>query len=275
MSKSPVKPEATRPVFEQLPLTAINEPARPIRKAMDATKLEELAESMKAIGLLQPIAVVPDGKRYEIVAGHRRFVAACKLSWKLIPALVYPSRGFQRAAALMDENFMREDPSPAEEALFFAGLLEDKDMTEDQLCRIVRRNPTYVADRLRLLRGCPRVFGALQARSINFGVARELNKITDDPHRFSLLDVAVRGGATYAVVAGWVADWKASKNVTPMPPPATPPAATPMPEAVNPNKCVFCGGDQDPWNIVFVPMHKWERDAIMKLWQDAGKEQTA
>lgn len=275
MPKASVKTTTDTVQLRLVPLEQIMEPSAPIRQAMDRAAMDELCESMTAVGLLQPIGIFPVGRKFEIAFGHRRFVAACRLRWSEIRALVFTSKEFAARAALMDENFIREDVSTADEALFFAKLLEDKELSEESLCKMVRRSPAYIADRLMLLRRCPKVFAALQARLINFGVARELNKVTEDSHRAHLLDCAVRGGATHALVSSWVADWKAQQKVAQLPAPAQESTPVDLPPVENPNACKLCGGFKDPYNIIFVPIHRHEWDALMRVWEETVKRMSA
>lgn len=265
------EPPPAAPKLARLPMGMIDEPPLPIRESMDETKLRELQDSMAQLGLLQPILVVPREDRYEIVAGHRRWMAARELGWAEIPAIIYQSKGIACEAAKVHENAIREDVTAAEEAVYFNDLLETYKLDEAALCALVRRSPDYIADRLRLLRGGPEVFDALRARKISFAVARELNKITDPQMRNYYLDSAVNSGVSSRVVAAWVVAWRLEALAPQTPAPAPPPVAdSPAPEPFV-LACYFCGGSKDPHNLICIYVHAWELEVIKAALAKAAK----
>jgi len=255
------------PELRKIPLADIDEPRLPARVAMDEHKLRELAASMRDIGLLQPISVVRRDLRFEIEAGHRRFMAAKELDWRDIPALVFEPGELVEGAAMLAENIIREDLNAAEEAVLFAQSQEKFNLDEAGLVDRFRRTPDYIGDRLRLLRDDEQVFNALLARRINFSVARELNKCEDQDHRRYLLDAALRGDVGARTVAGWIRDWRVNtRHVTPGEA-TTVPAETVHEQVDGTPECVFCGGRKDPWNLENVYIHKWELAEIKRILQ--------
>lgn len=259
--------------YMQVSIEKIMEPELPIREAMDEAKLRSLEESIAQVGLLQPIVIVTNGELYEIVAGHRRYCAMRNLGWAQVPALWFPERNLATEAAKLHENVEREDITAAEEAVFFDDLLQKHKLDEAGLCRMVRKSPDYVGDRLRLLRGHEEVFNALRARKITFAVARELNKITAPEMALYYLDCAIRSGSSSRVVADWVTQWRGQSIAAPPAAPAEPAAVAP--DAVAPFRpaCFCCGGDKDPYNLENVYIHKWELAEIRRiLKQAAGQE---
>lgn len=280
------------PELRTLALVRIAEPALPIREAMDEQKLAELRDSLIADGLLQPIAVkavlvcaclntpsmpCPHAKaaaagrgEYEIIAGHRRYMAARLAGWAEIPALVFQAGEIAQHAAMLAENIYREDLTTAEEALWFAELMEQKAIDTDGLAALVHQSRDYVEDRLRLLRGDMEIFHALRAREITFSVARELNKCTDAEHRHMLLDVARKGGHSARVVMGWIANWKAG-DATAKSAPVAASDAVEQP-AVEPYRaaCILCDGEHDPYNMDVVHVHKYCRTHLEKILAETG-----
>ena len=260
------------PKLERIPLADIDEPELPARAAMDEQLLASLAESMHAIGLLQPISLVRKDARYEIEAGHRRYRAAVSLSWRDIPALVFEPGELAAGAAMLAENIEREELSAAEEALLFAQSMDKFNLDEAGLVARFRKSADYIADRLRLLRDDPEVFNALLSRRINFTVARELNKCPDESMRRYFLHQAVIGEVGARTVTGWIRDWRA--NAAPASP-AEETASTPAPvQPIDPYRphCEFCGGDRDPWNLVSINVHKWELAEIQRVLQRPVEE---
>jgi ParB family chromosome partitioning protein len=280
------------PELQNLALVRIDEPALPIREAMDEGKLRELADNMAAIGLIQPICikVVQDGagfpvdpdaaalgavpelppERYEIVAGHRRYMAAKMLGWREILSIVYRSGELEALAAQLAENIYREDLTAAEEAIWFAELMEKNHADTDGLAALIHKTRDYVEDRLRLLTGDGEVFNALRRRDLVFSVARELNKCTDAGHRRMLLDVAVKGGHSARVVQQWIANWKAGA-ATASSAPVEPGDAQPVaPVPAFRQVCVLCDADHDPYNLEVAYVHKYCRAFLEKLITEAG-----
>lgn len=253
------------PELKRIPLADIDEPELPARAAMDEQKLNELAESMHAIGLLQPVSLVRKGTRYEIEAGHRRYKAAVMLAWREIPALVFEPGELVAGAAMLAENIEREELSAAEEALLFAQSMDRFSLDEAGLVARFRKSPDYIADRLRLLRDDPEVFNALLARKVNFSVARELNKCPDESMRRYFLHQAVIGEVGARTVAGWLRDWRANTQPAPANQPA-PETPAPAHEHIDGRpRCEICGGDRDPWNLLSVYIHKWELAEIQRV----------
>lgn len=195
--------------FAEVPIALIDEPEHPARASMDEQKLDDLTESIRAIGLIQPISVARLGERYEVIAGHRRRLAAARAGLVAMLCVIYPSKELALEAVKTAENGEREDLNPAEEAIYFHELLEGKCGGDvDRLCDVVKRKRPYVEGRLLLFQGDEHVFARLQEGKITIGVAHELNRCSDHAHRRMFLHQAIVGGATIAVVKGWIDEWK-------------------------------------------------------------------
>jgi ParB family chromosome partitioning protein len=166
---------------EELSLEAIRpNPGQP-RKSFDEEALNELAVSIKAIGLVQPITVREVGEgRYEIIAGERRYRAARMAGLTTIPA--YIRKVEERAVHEMAlvENIQRENLNPIEEALGYQRLIDECDLTQEALSERVGKNRVSIANHLRLLRLPATVQLALKERAITMGHAKALMG-TDDP----------------------------------------------------------------------------------------------
>jgi ParB/RepB/Spo0J family partition protein len=255
------------PELRQLALHDIDEPENPMRFAMDDQKMLDLMESMATVGLLQPIGVVEENTRFRVEFGHRRYIAATRLRWTHVNALVFTPQEITRGAAMLAENVEREEVTTAEEAIMFAEARERFGLDEEGLCKRFRKSADYIGDRIALLRNDQEVFKALAERKINYSVARELNKIKDEAMRRYYLDAAVRGGSNARTVAGWRAQFEMQpQQVTAGDPPPQPTAEAESPTP-NPVHCCLCGGDRDPYNLISVFIHKWELDHIQKLQQ--------
>lgn len=256
--------EAAR--FLSIEMGAIAEPELPARETMDEQKMLELSESMSAIGLQQPIIVEEMSSGFRIVAGHRRFLAARRIYWTHIPALVYPAGAVDVIAVMVHENACREDLNPAQEAVWFMQLIEARHLDEAGICALTKRSPTYIGDRLALLRNDERVFEACRSGEISFAVARVLNRFKSESMRRYYLDAAIRAGTSAKVVEQWLRDYEAQTltNVAEAVERSTTVASVAVEDSPDKVKCMFCGGDRDPYNLVAVMIHKWELAHILK-----------
>src|SRR5262245_10214799 len=251
--------------FRELPTGLIDAPELPARSEMDETKLEELTTDVRAKGVLVPISVVRAGERYEVIAGHRRKIAAERAGVATVRALVYADKSAALEAIKWSENRFREDMSPAEEATYFAELLErDCGGDTNKLAELIGEKRSYVEGRLLLFQGAAEVFNALQARTITIGVAHELNKVTEKLMRDYYLDRAIREGATVALVTGWVQQWRSSLG--PSGPPAdeaqAPIARGPVP-VTNYFTCIACDGTDDVHLMQPVNVHTHCKKAVL------------
>jgi ParB family transcriptional regulator, chromosome partitioning protein len=146
------------------------------RTRMDEGALNELAASIKAQGLMQPILVRPvgSGERYEIIAGERRFRAAQIAGLTEVPVLVKDVDDQAAAAMALIENIQREDLNPLEEAQGIHRLISDFDFTHEQAAGAVGRSRSAVSNLLRLLNLAKPVQTMLMAGDIDMGHARAL-----------------------------------------------------------------------------------------------------
>lgn len=259
------------PKSQTIPFEKIMEPHSPARLTMDEEKLRELVESMQARGQLQAIGVFPNGDLFEISYGHRRYKAAQILGWKELEAIVYPSDAKGRYADMMDENLCREDITAAEEAYKYAEIIEELDCTEDELCKITHKPPSYVYARLDLLKKDAGVLAAVAARQIVLSVAQQLNRVEDSGHCAYLLRMAIENGASARVVAGWVVDYKRNG-------PGQSVALAPLieqgkavQETTGGPVCAFCGKGGYLANQKWVMVHDFELDAIQAQIQGAAQ----
>lgn len=110
--------------FRHVLVSLIDEPQLAARTEMDEQKLEELTRDIRAIGILEPLLLVQTGERYEVIAGHRRRVAAGRAGLVDVPAIVYATRDAALERVKYSENRFREELNAADEALFFSELLE-------------------------------------------------------------------------------------------------------------------------------------------------------
>ena len=161
--------------LKSLPIASIGPlPGNP-RKHFDETALEELAASIAARGVIQPIIVRPKAKgRYELVAGERRWRAAQKALLHQIPALVRELSDREVMALALIENLQREDLNPVEEARAYQRLSEEEGMTQAEIARMVEKSRSHVANIQRLLGLPEQVLDLVEGGKLSMGHARAL-----------------------------------------------------------------------------------------------------
>lgn len=149
------------------------------RKNFDEDALLELAESIKSFGLLQPILVQDRESYYEIVAGERRW-RACKIAGlKEIPVIIGSFTEQEKLEISIIENIQREDFNPIEEAMAYKRLLEEFNLTQDEVAEKVSKNRTTITNSLRLLKLCDDVRQMVIEGKLSTGHARAILPIED------------------------------------------------------------------------------------------------
>lgn len=149
------------------------------RKKFDEDSLAELAESIKAHGIIQPLVIRKNGKLYTIIAGERRWRAARMAGLKKVPAIVkdYSSREVMEIALV--ENIQREDLNPIEEALAYKNLIDEYNLKQDEVAERVSKSRTAVTNSLRLLKLSDKVQQMVIDEIISGGHARTLLSLED------------------------------------------------------------------------------------------------
>ncbi len=159
----------------QLPVALIEpDPGQP-RRHFDETSLGELAESIAARGVIQPVIVRPIGEgRFQLVAGERRWRAAQRVQLHEIPALVRELSDRDVMALALIENLQREDLNPVEEARAYHRLAEQEGLTQAEIARFVDKSRSHVANFQRLLQLPETVLDLVEEGRLSMGHARAL-----------------------------------------------------------------------------------------------------
>jgi ParB family chromosome partitioning protein len=160
---------------DTLPVDLIQRGRFQPRRSFDADSLQELADSIAAQGVVQPIVVRPiEGGRYEIIAGERRWRAAQQAGLSDIPVVVRDVPDKTAMAMGLIENIQRDDLNPLEEASALQRLLEEFELTHQQIAQAIGKSRTTVTNLLRLLELNADVKTLIEERSIEMGHARAL-----------------------------------------------------------------------------------------------------
>lgn len=156
------------------------------RKNFDEDALEELAESIKQFGLLQPILVQDRNTHYEIIAGERRWRAAKKAGLKEVPVIIKNLSEQEIVEISLIENIQRENLNPIEEAQAYKRLLTEFNLKQDEVAERVAKSRTAVTNSMRLLKLCDNVQQMIIDDMISTGHARALITIEDEDQQYAI-----------------------------------------------------------------------------------------
>lgn len=163
------------------------------RKIFDKDSLDELTKSVKQYGVLQPIIVKKTGNRYEIVAGERRWRAAQAAGLSEVPVVVRDYDDQKAKEIAIIENIQRTDLNPIEEALAYKSLIEEYNLTQEELSDKVSKNRSTITNSLRLLKLSKNIQQYMIDGKISSGHARALLSLEDEGKRELLaLDIMKR-----------------------------------------------------------------------------------
>jgi len=165
------------------------------REHFDESSLRELSQSIKELGIIQPITVRRKGdEAYELISGERRLKAAIMAGLRSIPAYVREADTEAMLEMALVENVQREQLNPMEIALGYRRLIDECDLTQDQVATKIGKNRSTVANFLRLLRLPPLIQAGLRDAILTSGHARALLAIEDEALQKQVLDEIVRDG---------------------------------------------------------------------------------
>ena len=172
--------EVTGARYEEIAITAITPNPRQPRRSFDEETLDELAESIRQVGLLQPVVVRAAGPgRYELVMGERRWRAAQLAGLNEIGAIVKQTQDDDMLRDALIENLHRQQLDPLEEAAAYQQLLDDFGATHEELARKIGRSRPHISNTLRLLNLPPAVQKRVAAGVLTAGHARALLGLED------------------------------------------------------------------------------------------------
>ena len=180
--KAPSNPQQA-PAYREIAVKKIRANPYQPRREISEKKVEELAQSIQSEGLLQPIVVRPVGKSFELIAGERRLRAFKFLRAEQIYCRVIEASDASSATLALIENLQRENLNPIDEALGYASLVRDFDLTQEAAADRVGKGRATVANALRLLSLSEEIQGFLSRRLLSTGHAKVLLGLKDETQR--------------------------------------------------------------------------------------------
>ena len=187
-AQEPEKKEEENDIGKELmvKVTAIEPNREQPRKDFNEEAMEELAESMKVYGVLQPLLVQKKGDYYEIIAGERRWRAAKLAGLKEVPVVIREYTKQQTMEIALIENVQREDLNPIEEAKAYQRLIQEFELKQEEIAARVGKNRVTITNSMRLLKLDERVQDLLIQNRITGGHARALLSVEDGQLQYEL-----------------------------------------------------------------------------------------
>jgi ParB family chromosome partitioning protein len=207
--------------LKELPIDKIQRGEYQPRKNFDEEALQELANSISAQGVIQPIVVRREGSHYELIAGERRWRAAQLAGLQSIPAVIKELDTKSAAAIALIENIQREDLNPLEESAALQRLIDDFDLTHMQVAEAVGRSRVAVSNLLRLLELAEPVKDLVNKSLLSMGHARALLALPQQDQA-DVARVVVNRGLSVRETEALV-----KKTLAPHPPKSDKPAVDP------------------------------------------------
>lgn len=226
--------------IKQIPISKLAADQHMLRLEVDNEDLDDLAASIRRIGIIVPLLVRPEGDSFVVIAGHRRLAAAHRVGLLEVPCCVREDTGAAGAEVSIAENIFRTDLSPIEQGSAIKDILDQKIMDVPEVARMVHRSEHWVRAQLSLLAWPADVLEAIHNGKISVSAASNLAIIEDSKYRGFLLQNAVESGATARTTAAWLQAWRAAmppETALSQPPVSGPERVTPaLPEA----PCLCC-----------------------------------
>ncbi len=267
-------------------------PQEPIRATMTNEGIEQLAESLRAVGQLYPLVVKPygdgpaskaaaeseaeldryikAGNQFEIIDGHRRWIAAQLAGLEFLECKIVDPAHVPAHAAMLHANIMREDMTPAEEGWQFVELATKYGWSMDDLVRTFRVTEDYINERAVLVQKDDAVAQAVHTRQINLAQARELLREKDPKRRTDRLALVIEHGYNareLRVMRQNLESERAVEQGCLMP--HTPPFS-PAPDPAAEAKCIWCDQGKDPENLRTVQVHWYHQAELQAVVDQVG-----
>lgn len=191
-----------------LPLDQIVPNKHQPRSVFDPDKLKELAQSIRSNGVVQPIIVRKTGNQYQLIAGERRWRAAREAGLKTIPAVLKDVSEYKTLELALIENIQRADLNPIEEATAYSSLIEDFQLTQEEVAQRVGKDRSSIANYIRLLKLPDEVKERIQKAELTMGHARALSSLDRPQDQLELAGRIVSGQLNVRQVEDLIRRWK-------------------------------------------------------------------
>jgi len=189
--------------LEIIPLDRIKDPERPLRNDLRPESVDELVFSIKEVGIIQPLVVCKNGDSYEVIAGHRRLLAAGLAKLTEAPCIVVNSTGLNKEVLKMHENIAREDINPIDWAIQLDYLKSQYKLSNAKMAEMMGFSEAWISQHLDILKYPVEVLEVIKQGKLSFSASRELAQIKDPVKRKVYVNAGVKSGVTPEQAANW------------------------------------------------------------------------
>lgn len=235
--------------FRRIPLDQIDPPENVLRQYPLDEEIANLAESIATMGLINPLTVAPHDERFQVVAGHRRYLACCKLDLPDVPCILVKDADNLTMVISLTENLARKDLSPVEEAATLKELKDTQGWGTKSLAKHIGKSTRYIKDRLAVLKMQPDIQMQLHARQLGISHARLLSQIDDDVARKRYTLEAVRNGIGINTIKYWVELYAHAQQTYPQLNPDEETAQLPQETPKHLMRCTICEEPKQPYEM--------------------------
>ena len=227
--------------YKTVALDRIIDPERPLRSDLSPESVEDLAASIKRVGIIEPLIVRKQGDDFEIIAGHRRLLAADLAGLTMAPCIIVDVDEIKAEVMKLHENLAREEISAIDWANHLTYLKQQYQLDTAKLAELVGMSEAWIQQHLAILNYPDYLKTALTTGALSFTSARELSAIKDDRKRQQYVEYAVKGGVTPNLAAQWRREANLDTLTQQQPPTANPTLPTPEPVVATVMICPVCG----------------------------------
>lgn len=194
--KEPEIEEVTGEIVQNIKITKIEPDKEQPRKRFDEEKLDELANSIKQYGVIQPIIVTLKDDYYQIIAGERRWRASKLAGMEEIPAIIREDDDKKNTEIALIENIQREDLNPYEKAVGIKNLMQEYGLRQEDVAKKLGKSRSAIANSVRILNLDPRVLEFAKEGKLTEGHCKSLLPITDPERQYKTAVQMIERGAT-------------------------------------------------------------------------------
>ena len=244
--------------YQTIPLDKIIDPEQPLRSDLSPESVEDLVHSISQVGIIEPLVVSKKGELFEVIAGHRRLLAATIAGVATAPCMVTETSGIDLEVLKMHENIARSEINPIDWAKHLDYLKSQYNLSSAKLSEITGMSDSWVDQHLAILKYPPEILDALASGGMAFSSARELAQIKDDAKRKMHVEYAVKGGVTPALAA----KWRREANLTTLPQPSVNTediSSQNNPVTSTGSSCPVCGDEVQIADSLTITIHHWCR----------------
>ncbi len=239
-----------------IPLDRIKDPERPLRTDLRPESVDELVFSIKEVGIIQPLVVCKSGESYEVIAGHRRLLAASLAGLTEAPCIVVNSSGLEKEVLKMHENVAREDINPLDWAIQLDYIKSQYKLSNAKIAEKMGFSEAWVSQHLEILIYPPEVLEAIKSGTLSFSAARELAQIKDPVKRKVYVGAGVKSGVTPAQAANWRREANAPVYINKTPVDETSQQSESGEVAIPLPICAVCGTEIKYEDLLTLQIHK-------------------